>query len=41
MPPASTHTVLRKAGVLTIEKYIERRRETIMKYAKRGIYPER
>jgi hypothetical protein len=25
-------------GVLKIEKYIERRRETIMKYAKRGIY---
>ena len=25
--------VLIKAGVLTIEKYIQRRRETIMKYA--------
>jgi hypothetical protein len=25
--------VLKKAGVLTIEEYIERRRETIMKYA--------
>jgi hypothetical protein len=31
--------VLRKAGVLTIEEYIERRRETIMKYAQtRNIY---
>jgi NADPH-dependent curcumin reductase CurA len=31
--------VLKVAGVLTIEKYIDRRRETIMKYAKmRNIY---
>jgi hypothetical protein len=28
--------VLKVAGVLTIEKYIERRRETIMKYTKMG-----
>jgi hypothetical protein len=33
---AHTHT---KAGVLTIEEYIERRRETIMKYIQmRNIY---
>jgi hypothetical protein len=28
----------KKGGVLTIKEYIQRRRETIMKYAKRGIY---
>jgi hypothetical protein len=31
--------VLKKAGVLTIEEYIQRRRDTIMKYAEtRNIY---
>jgi hypothetical protein len=31
--------VLKRAGVLTIEEYIQRRRETIMKYAQtRDIY---
>jgi hypothetical protein len=31
--------VLKKAGVLTVEEYIQRRRETIMKYAQtRDIY---
>jgi hypothetical protein len=31
--------VLKKAGALTIEEYIQRRRETIMKYAQmRNIY---
>ena len=31
--------VLKKAGVLTIEEYIQRRRDTIMKYVEtRNIY---
>jgi hypothetical protein len=50
MPASSIHTltqwicpkseeVLKKAGVLTIEEYIQRRRGTIMKYAQtRDIY---
>jgi hypothetical protein len=37
--PKSEEVLLKKAGVLTIEEYIQRRRETIMKYAQtRDIY---
>jgi hypothetical protein len=37
--PEKEREVLKKAGVLTIEEYIERRRETIGKYAQtRNVY---